>query len=155
MRPRKTKHGTLSKSEQMARVRSKNTAPEMTLRKALWRSGLRYRLRPNLPGTPDLAFVASRIAVFVDGCFWHGCPEHYTRPVRNADFWKLKLDRNVRRDRKADRGLSELEWTAIRIWEHEISENLDALVERMNRLVKGTKPGGSIPASAGRTGELS
>ena len=84
MRPRKRKKRKLTKSEQMARVRSKDTEPEMVLRKALWKSGLRYRLRPGLPGTPDLAFVGRKVAIFVDGCFWHGCPEHYTCPVRKC-----------------------------------------------------------------------
>jgi DNA mismatch endonuclease (patch repair protein) len=127
----------MTKSEQMARVRSKDTAPEIVLRKALWKAGRRYRLRLKLlPGTPDLAFVSQKIAVFVDGCFWHGCPEHYTSPVRNAEFWKRKVERNMRRDRKADQDLAELGWIAIRIWEHEISQDLDAVVAKIERLTK-------------------
>src|ERR1043166_2278956 len=102
MRPRLRKKGKLTKSEQMARVRNKNTAPETMLRKALWSHGLRYRLRPKLPGTPDLAFPGAKVAVFVDGCFWHGCQVHYTKPVRNAEFWNKKLEVNLARDRRAD-----------------------------------------------------
>jgi len=140
MRPRKTKKRRLTKSEQMARVRSKDTHPEMQLRRALWMSGLRYRLRPDLPGTPDLAFVRSRIAVFVDGCFWHGCPAHYTRPVRNAQFWKDKVERNRTRDRRVDQALAALGWTSLRVWEHEVVQDVDAVVGRVRLLVLGDGP---------------
>lgn len=135
MRRRGIKKRKLTKSEQMARVRSKDTEPEITLRKALWRAGVRYRLRPTLPGTPDIAFLRQRIAIFVDGCFWHGCPEHYTRPVRNAEFWIGKVDRNVRRDRTADKRLSELGWKVVRVWEHEITQDVYAVVRRVRRLL--------------------
>ncbi len=137
MRPRKTKTRKLTKSEQMARVRSKDTAPELVLRRALWSAGLRYRLGQRLPGSPDLAFVGPRIAVFVDGCFWHGCPEHYTRPVRNSDFWAKKLERNVRRDRQADESLRSMGWTSIRVWEHEIVEDVGEVVLRIQALMTG------------------
>ena len=119
----------------MARVRSKDTKPEKALRKALWKSQLRYRLRPNLPGTPDLAFGGRKVAIFVDGCFWHGCPEHYTCPVRNAGFWIQKIEQNLRRDRKADQNLAALGWSVIRIWEHEISQDITSVVRRIRHLV--------------------
>ena len=122
----------------MARVRSRNTEPETTLRKALWARGFRYRLNTDLPGSPDLVFVASKTALFVDGCFWHGCPRHYTLPVKNREFWQRKLARNISRDRKADQDLGMSGWTVIRIWEHEISENLDEVVERLAQLLNGT-----------------
>ena len=108
----------------------------MVLRKALWKSGLRYRLRLCLPGTPDLAFIGRKVAIFVDGCFWHGCPEHYTCPVRNAAFWRRKIKRNLSRDRKANQNLADLGWSVIRIWEHEIPQDLDSVVRRVQRLVK-------------------
>jgi len=136
MRPPKHRGRKLSKSEQMARVRSKDTTPEVLLRRALWSSGLRYRLRLKLPGTPDIAITKSKIAIFVDGCFWHGCPEHYTKPVRNADFWKKKLERNVSRDRSVDLKLARLGWTVIRVWEHEVSSELDRIVARIAGLVR-------------------
>lgn len=136
MRPRKSKKRKLTKSEQMARVRSKNTRPELIFRKALWNAGLRYVLQPDLPGTPDLAIISRKIAIFVDGCFWHGCAQHYRMPTRNAEFWKLKIERNLRRDRRTDRDLAELGWITIRIWEHEISHDLAASVRRIERLVK-------------------
>ena len=136
MRPRKRKKRKLTKSEQMARVRNKDTEPEMVLRKALWKSGLRYRLRPGLPGTPDLAFFGRKVAIFVDGCFWHGCPEHYSCPVRNAAFWSRKIERNLCRDRKANQNLADLGWDVIRIWEHEIPQDLDSVVRRIRHMVQ-------------------
>lgn len=128
----------LDKSEQMARVRSRNTDPELNLRHALWRLGLRYRLHPRLPGSPDLCLPRFRAVVFVDGCFWHGCQEHYVAPRRNADFWRQKLERNQERDRRVDAELGELGWYVIRVWEHEITRSpiqaaqrvADALVRR-------------------------
>ncbi len=117
----------LSKSEQMARVRSRNTLPETSLRHALWRLGFRYRLHSALPGSPDIVFPRYRTAVFVDGCFWHGCPEHYRAPVANADFWSAKLTRNVNRDARADAELAAMGWSVIRVWEHEIRADLDSV----------------------------
>ena len=104
----------LSKSEQMARVRSQNTLPEVYLRHALWRLGLRYRLRSALPGSPDIVLPRYRTALFVDGCFWHGCPEHYRSPVANGDFWTAKLTRNMNRDARADAELAGMGWHVIR-----------------------------------------
>jgi DNA mismatch endonuclease (patch repair protein) len=72
----------LSRCENISRIRGRDTGPEIRLRKALWRAGMRYRLRYDLPGRPDLTFVGARLAVFVDGCFWHGCPVHYSVCVR-------------------------------------------------------------------------
>src|SRR5215475_6215393 len=89
----------LTRSEQMARIRGAHTSPEVELRSLLWRSGLRYRLHVKaLPGRPDLVLSRSRVAVFVDGCFWHGCPDHYVRPRSRTRFWAEKLSQNVQRD---------------------------------------------------------
>ena len=118
----------MSKSEQMARVRSRNTAPELALRRALWARGRRYRLHRDLPGTPDLVFVGPKLAVFIDGCFWHGCPVHYTAPAANSAFWQAKLERNLARDRRVDQELDAAGWSVLRIWEHEIRASLDACV---------------------------
>ena len=84
----------------MSRIRGRDTSPEVRLRKELWRRGLRYRLSSKLPGKPDLVFPACQTAVFVDGCFWHRCPQHFTAPRSNADFWRRKVDANVERDRR-------------------------------------------------------
>ncbi|MEM3485442.1 MAG: very short patch repair endonuclease [Candidatus Methanomethyliaceae archaeon] len=125
----------LTKSEQMARVRSYNTKPECILRSALWKAGLRYRLHSALPGTPDIVFPRKKVAVFVDGCFWHGCPQHYSAPKQNGEFWGQKLQRNMARDRLVDQSLSELGWTVVRVWEHEISRSLGDVIDRIREVL--------------------
>lgn len=101
-----------------------DTKPERLLRSALHLRGLRFRkdLRLDLPDgrvRPDIAFTRAKVAIFVDGCFWHACPTHGTRPVINAEFWGAKLDRNVQRDRHQDRILEDAGWRVVRLWEHE------------------------------------
>ncbi|WP_328698650.1 very short patch repair endonuclease [Cellulomonas citrea] len=107
----------------MSRQRRRDTAPEILLRRELHRRGLRFRVDHPLPGMPrrraDLLFSRARVAVFVDGCFWHGCPDHGTRPSSNAAWWSAKLDRNMERDRDTDDRLADAGWTVIRVWEHE------------------------------------
>ncbi len=120
----------MTRSENMSRIRSTNTKPEILLRKTLWTKGLRYRLYPDLPGRPDLAFSKSRAAVFVDGCFWHGCPLHYSAPRNRWDFWKDKLRRNVLRDMEVDDQLRAMGWKILRIWEHEL-KHMDEITEKI------------------------
>lgn len=115
----------------MQRNRGRDTGPELLLRQALWRLGLRYRLRYPLFGRPDIVFPAKRVAVFVDGCFWHCCPEHGAKPKTNANFWNEKLARNVARDREVTRILNEEGWVTIRVWEHEVKQQLDAVAARI------------------------
>jgi DNA mismatch endonuclease (patch repair protein) len=107
----------------MARVRQRGTDIEIELRKALYALGLRYRLQVPLLSKPrrvaDIAFLGPRVAVFVDGCFWHGCPLHATWPKENAEFWRAKIEANRARDADTDRRLSELGWEVVRIWAHE------------------------------------
>lgn len=121
----------MTKSEQMARVRSAETGPELTLRRAVWSMGARYRLRPRLPGTPDLVFPTAKLAVFVDGCFWHGCPEHYKAPKANADFWRAKVECNMSRDRRVDEELVATDWRVLRVWEHEIRVDAEGAAARV------------------------
>ncbi len=96
----------------------------MLVRRALHAEGLRYRVGLPVPGRPrrtiDVAFTGIRLAVFVDGCFWHGCPTHRTWPKTNADWWLQKIDANRSRDAETDRILSECGWRVIRVWEHDI-----------------------------------
>jgi len=103
--------------------RSKNTTPEMKLRSLLHRRGLRYRVdAPPTPGTrrrADVVFPRERVAVFVDGCFWHGCPEHYRPSSKNTAFWETKLATNRSRDAQTNETLAAAGWTVIRVWEHE------------------------------------
>ncbi len=102
--------------------RRRDTGPEMALRRELHRRGLRFRVdHPPVEGLrcrADIVFTRARVVVFVDGCFWHSCPEHATTPRANGDWWRTKLELNVARDRRNDTALSEAGWLVIRIWEH-------------------------------------
>lgn len=110
-------------SQRYAALARRDTAPELALRRALWHAGLRYRVQYKVPGLPrrkiDIAFTRQKVAVQVDGCFWHGCPEHGTVPGRNTQWWRWKIQRNQDRDRDTDARLAELGWTVIHVWEHE------------------------------------
>jgi len=107
----------------MLATRQRDTAAEIVLRRTLHAAGLRYRVDQSvLPGTrrrADLVFSSKRVAVFVDGCFWHSCPIHGTQPKANGSWWLDKLETNRRRDRDTDRRLAEAGWHVIRVWEHE------------------------------------
>ena len=123
----------------MAAVKRTDTKPELTLRRALHAAG--YRFRKDYPiraegklVRPDIAFTKRRVAVFVDGCFWHGCPLHGQIPATNRRFWSEKLTANAQRDRGQDRVLTEAGWSVVRVWEHEgvetaMSSVVAALVE--------------------------
>ncbi|GEN80516.1 DNA mismatch endonuclease Vsr [Actinotalea fermentans] len=118
------------------------TSPELLLRRELHRRGRRYLVHRPIPGLPrrraDLVFTRWRLAVFVDGCFWHGCPEHGVMPRSNSEWWGWKLEMNRERDRDTDQRLRELGWTVLRVWEHEspglaadrVEQILDALARR-------------------------
>jgi DNA mismatch endonuclease (patch repair protein) len=96
-----------------------STGPEVALRRALHARGLRFTLHPrDLPGTPDIVLTAARIAIFVDGCFWHGCTDHGTLPKNNHAWWQSKLAANAERDRRKDAELIALGWTPLHFWEH-------------------------------------
>ena len=114
---------SLESSIRMRRVRQRNTSAESALRRELHALGLRYRLHVAVLTKPrrvaDLAFKGLRVAVFVDGCFWHGCPEHATWPKQNADFWRSKILANRARDGDTDLRLQENGWKVVRIWSHE------------------------------------
>lgn len=117
--------------------RSRDTVPEMTLRRLLHASGLRYRVSaPPLRGvrrTADVVFGPAKVAVFVDGCFWHRCPIHGTSPKANSDYWLPKLERNVQRDRETDDLLLAAGWLSIRVWEH---EDLDSAAIHIAEVVR-------------------
>ncbi|QRP51321.1 very short patch repair endonuclease [Amycolatopsis sp. FDAARGOS 1241] len=107
----------------MSRQKSRDTGIEIALRKILHAAGFRYRVhrRPvkGVRREADLVFGPARVAVFVDGCFWHGCPDHASWPKNNADFWRTKIETNRRRDADTDTRLADEGWLSVRIWEHE------------------------------------
>ena len=114
------------RSHIMSRVRSKNTKLELLLRKYLFSKGLRgYRVNVNLPGKPDIAFPKYKVAIFVDGCFWHKCPKCFKAPETNKEFWTKKINGNVERDKRVNQQLSETGYTVIRFWEHQIVNDLN------------------------------
>jgi DNA mismatch endonuclease, patch repair protein len=117
--------------------RGRDTRPERALRSAAHALGLRYRVStrplPKLRRTADLVFTRAKVAVFLDGCFWHGCPEHFRPAKVNEDFWSTKIADNQRRDQDTDRKLAEAGWTVVRVWEHE--DSVDAAL-RIASLVR-------------------
>ncbi|PNG27654.1 very short patch repair endonuclease [Methylocella silvestris] len=110
---------SITRSRMMAGIRSTNTRPELAIRKALHANGFRYRLHPsNVPGKPDLAFPRYKVAVFVNGCFWHGHDCHLFRlPATRADFWSAKITRNRQRDEDVRKQLRKTDWRVLTIWE--------------------------------------
>jgi DNA mismatch endonuclease (patch repair protein) len=121
----------------MSRQATRDTAPEWAIRQRLHASGLRYRVNhPPVPGLrrrADIVFARSKVAVFVDGCFWHSCPEHGTSPKSNAGWWADKLEANRRRDAETDRVLTAAGWTVVRVWEH---EDPDMAADHVGRAVQ-------------------
>lgn len=116
----------------------RDTKPEVAARLALHAHGLRFRKNHPIRlesrmVTPDVVFTRRKVAVFVDGCFWHRCPIHGTEPKANTSYWKPKLDRNVARDRDVDQALTESGWKVIRVWEHESPQDVAATVAQAVR----------------------
>jgi len=131
------------RSEIMRSVRNQDTAPEMRLRRALWSIGLRYRTRTRIENAkPDIAFLGKRLLVFVDGCFWHGCPRHYTKPAENAAFWSSKIEKNRARDARNNQALDAKGWKVLRVWECEVEKELERVVDSIQmRLLKNEGAG--------------
>lgn len=120
----------------MRATRQSDTAAETALRSELWRSGLRgYRVNvrplPDFRRTADVLFRRQRVAIFVDGCFWHSCPEHGSQPKANNEWWESKLRTNSERDADTNRRLEEAGWTVIRVWEHERPRAAAATIRRI------------------------
>ncbi|MCG7984689.1 MAG: very short patch repair endonuclease [Candidatus Thiodiazotropha lotti] len=113
----------------MSRNRGRDTKPEVTLRKALWGMGYRYRLKSKLHGKPDLVFPRYMTVVFIDGCFWHKCPLHFQMPKKNRQFWEEKIGSNVLRDKEVTTNLNSEGWNVVRIWEHDIKHDLVGAIE--------------------------
>ena len=129
------------RSHCMSRIKSRNTGLEKLFRAKVCGLGMKgYRLHCNLPGRPDIYFQRARLAVFVDGCFWHGCPRCYSRPATNKTFWSAKIRRNRRRDKTVNIDLQEMGIRVIRFWGHEINASPDRCAQKMRRcLLKSPK----------------
>jgi len=123
-----------ARSRLMASIRSKHTGPEIRLRKAIWASGHRYRLHYGIEKI-DIAFTTKMVALFVDGCFWHLCPKHSHLPKSNRRYWVPKLKKNVLRDTAKSGRLMHAGWKVIRIWEHELNEDVNACVKKVLRML--------------------
>lgn len=132
----------------MSRQVSKDTAAELAVRRLLHAAGLRYRVEYRVPGMArrriDVAFPGVKVAVLIDGCFWHGCPEHATHPKANAEWWRNKLDRNMARDRETTEHLVAEGWTVLRFWEHEAPDAVAlrvaaAVKQRRTERMRGTR----------------
>ena len=125
------------------RVRTENTRPERLLRLALLALGQSYRANPRILGMrPDIVLPRARVAIFVDGCFWHGCPRHFKLPRTNADFWSTKIRSNRQRDRRQTALLEAAGWTVLRFWEHTILRSARAVARKVLKAA-GTQPGSS------------
>ncbi|MGW0597577.1 very short patch repair endonuclease [Streptomyces sp. NPDC002776] len=131
----------------MQAIRSRDTKPERLIRRLVHARGLRYRVAarplPGLRRTADMVFRPIKVAVFIDGCYWHGCPEHYVPPKTNSGYWSEKVVRNVTRDRDTDRRLEEAGWLVLRFWEHEPSDacaDKIAATVTLRRLAIDTRP---------------
>lgn len=124
-----------ARSKIMAAIHSKNTKPEITIRKALWSKGMRYRIHYGAEKI-DIAFPSKKLAIFIDGCFWHSCPLHFRPPKNNVDYWRPKIERNVGRDAEKNDRLKMSGWQVMRFWEHELRD-IDAVVSKVqNHLQK-------------------
>jgi DNA mismatch endonuclease (patch repair protein) len=128
----------------MKRVRQSDTVLELTFRRALWAHGLRYRIHLNgVEGKPDLGLRGRRVAVFIDGCFWHGCPTCKNCPATNHKFWVQKFQYNRERRVEVKAKLERMGWTVVEVWGHEIERNLDVAVDRVASALQGSR----IPAN--------
>jgi DNA mismatch endonuclease (patch repair protein) len=145
----------------MSASRRRDTTPEILLRRELHRRGRRFRVVTRVPGnnrrTIDIAFTRQKLAVFVDGCFWHGCPTHGNRPAANREWWARKIEANQARDGDTDRLLESAGWTVLRVWEHtdagQAADLVEAALDRLGQLVGRPRP---EPASICRErGQLS
>lgn len=122
------------RSKIMSAIHSKDTVPEVTLRKALWTKGFRFRIQYGKEKI-DIAFPAKKVAVFVDGCFWHGCPVHSHKITTNEAYWKPKLEKNMKRDKLKTEKLKAQGWTVMRFWEHELTD-LDTVVNKIQKTLE-------------------
>lgn len=137
-----------TRSRMMAAIRRENTAPELALRRALQVLGVRgYRLhRRDIPGSPDLAWLGRRVAVFVDGSFWHGHPSAY-KPGKSGEFWDRKIARNIERDRAVDAELTARGWRVLRFWDFEVEADALRCASRVKQVLESPMSTGTGDAA--------
>jgi DNA mismatch endonuclease (patch repair protein) len=120
----------------MASIKSKDTSPELIVRRLLWADGKRYRVHDRrVSGTPDISSSREKVAVFIDGCFWHGCRKCYKEPTSNTGFWRAKLRRNKQRRRKVKKRLTASGWTVLEFWEHNVLSAPRQVADRISPLL--------------------
>lgn len=128
----------------MQAIRSRDTKPERLVRSLLHAQGLRYRVAakplPGLRRTADIVFRPTKLAVFIDGCYWHGCPEHYVPPKTNPGYWSDKVARNMARDRNTDEQLKAVSWTVLRFWEHDPADDCAVKIATTVRRLRKSQP---------------
>ncbi|QRF22267.1 very short patch repair endonuclease [Alicyclobacillus sp. TC] len=128
------------RSEIMKAVRSRNTSPEIRVRRELWKRGIRFRVNvKDLPGKPDIAVKKLKVAIFIDSCFWHGCVEHGRIPKSNVAFWTTKIDRNKERDRRVTEQYIANGWCVVRIWEHDLNEHFEDVIDHLVTTIQKAK----------------
>lgn len=118
------------RSKVMSSIRGKNTKPEITIRKLLWKVGIRYRIHnKSIYGTPDISIMKNKIAIFIDGCFWHGCKRCYKEPTTNTAFWREKIHNNKKRRLKVRRILKKQGWNVQEFWEHQVNSSPQSVID--------------------------
>ncbi|MEY9096513.1 very short patch repair endonuclease [Paenibacillus sp. RC84] len=128
------------RSKMMSAVRGKNTLLESKVTRDLWHKGISFRKNvKSLFGKPDIAIKKYKLVIFIDSCFWHGCPIHCKLPQTNKEFWELKIHKNIQRDSVVTRHYKEIGWHIIRIWEHELKEDLAQIIEMIDCKLKEIK----------------
>lgn len=136
-----------SRSKTMSAIRAQSKL-ENIFSKSLWKRGLRFRKNVRkLKGTPDIAIQKYKIVIFVDSCFWHGCPLHFKRPKSNQEFWDNKIARNKERDKEIDAYYIEKGWNVKHIWEHEIRTDLEGTADKTIEFVDAIKASYSAPVT--------
>ena len=121
----------------MSQIKAKNTKPEILFRKYIWSKGIKnFRVKNKLTGKPDLVFTKKKVAVFIDGCFWHKCPKCYIKPKSNKPFWNTKIKQNIKRDAIVNDLLKKDGWRVLRIWEHVIRKDINSAYKRLLKRIK-------------------
>lgn len=130
-------HTKQQRSYNMSRIKGSGTKPEIRFRKYIWKQGIRgYRVKSVVRGKPDLYFPKNKVAVFIDGCFWHKCPQCFREPQSNKDFWSEKINKNMQRDLQVNKLLHKQNIREIRFWEHEVKQHIVECYDRLREYLQ-------------------